>query len=786
MIRHNLLLTFRSFKRSKSTFLINLTGLATGLAAVLLIYLWVNDELLVDKFHRRDSRIYQVMENWVSADATQTVFETAGPVGDALAQEISGVERVAVVAPATWFNGFVLTVDEQNVKAVGQYVGREYFNIFSYDLLYGDAEKVLADKSSIVISEELAGKLFGSVQDAVGKMIQIQHEREFLVSGVFRNIPARSSVKFDFALSFDVFSDGANWALTWGSVGPQVFVLLKEGTDVNQVNRQIVDVIERKSNGQNTSRKLALVSFSDHYLHGTYVNGVQTGGRIEYVRLFAIIAVFILVIACINFMNLSTARAATRIKEVGVKKALGAGRTRLAGQYISESTLMTLLSLLVAILLVYLILPGFNLITGKQLSLVFDTRLVLSMVTLVVVTGLLAGSYPAAYLSAFNPAAVLKGKLHTSVSELIIRKGLVAFQFSISIILIVSVIVVYNQIHFVQSKNLGYDKDNVIYFDVEGRVKENPETFLAELKRIPGIQSAASTTHDMIGHNWAGGLEWEGQDPDRIVQFQIMAVNHDFSEALGMKMKDGRFFSKDFASDTMKIILNEAAIDVIGYEHPIGKMVSDMEIIGVVENFHFESFHKAVQPQYFVLLRKTFAAPKFIMARIEAGKEAETIERLTKFYQTYNPGFPLSYTFLDQEFQAQYAAEQRVSVLSRYFAGLAIVISCLGLFALASFTAQRRLKEIGIRKVLGSSNMGIVRLISSDFTRTIVIAIVIALPVSYFMVSKWLSGFAYRIDLEWWFFAGSGVLALLIAWVTTGLQTFRAANVNPVQCLKSE
>lgn len=786
MIRHNLLLIYRSFKRSKSTFFINLVGLATGLAATLLIYLWVSDELSIDKFHYNDSRIYQVMEKWVSADETQTVFETAGPVGNALAQEISGIERVAVVAPVAWFSGFVLSVNEQNVKAAGQYVGEEYFNIFSYDLLYGDASRVLADKSSIVISEDLAKKLFNGVEEAVGKAIQFQHEREFIVSGVFRNIPPASSVQFDFALSFHIFEEVSPWSLNWGNVGPQVFVLLKEGTDVNQVNEQITNLIERKTNGNNTTRKLFLSKFSDIYLHGNYENGVQSGGRIEYVKLFSIIAAFILVIACINFMNLSTAKAATQIKEVGIKKALGAGRKRLAVQYISESTLMALLSLIVAMFLVFFFLPGFNLVTGKQLALTFDMRLLVSMIAIILFTGLLAGSYPAAYLSGFSPAAVLKGKLHTSVSELLIRKGLVAFQFTISIVLIVSVIVVYNQIHFVQTKNLGYDKDHVIYFDVEGRVKEHPETFLAELKRIPGIENAAGTTHDMVGHNWAGGLDWEGKDPDRIVHFQIMAVNEDFIETLGMKMKEGRFFSRDFGTDTTKIVLNEAAIEAIGYENPVGRKVSNMEIIGVVKNFHFESFHKAVQPQYFVLPRKTFAAPKFIMARIEAGKEAETIGRLTKFYQAYNPGFPLAYTFLDQEFNAQYAAEQRVSTLSRYFAGLAIVISCLGLFALASFTAQRRLKEIGIRKVLGSTEMGIVRLISTDFTKTILIAIVIALPASYLMVAEWLSGFAYRIDLEWWFFAGSGVLALLIAWLTMGLQTFRAAKVNPVDCLKSE
>jgi ABC-type antimicrobial peptide transport system permease subunit len=348
------------------------------------------------------------------------------------------------------------------------------------------------------------------------------------------------------------------------------------------------------------------------------------------------------------------------------------------------------------------------------------------------------------------------------------------------------VLVISRHIEFVQSKNLGYDKDNVIYFDVEGRVKENPETFLSAVKQIPGIQNAASTTHDMIGHSWATGMDWEGKDPDKLVMFQTMGVSHDFIETLDIEMKDGRFFSRSFGADTNKIILNEAAVKVIGFEKPIGRKVNDMEVIGVVKNFHFESFHKEVQPQYFILHRKKFAAPSLIMARIEAGKEAETVERLSKFYQAYNPGFPLDYTFLDEDYQAQYVAEQRVSTLSRYFAGLAIAISCLGLFGLASFTAQRRLKEIGIRKILGSTEFGIVRLLSGDFTKTIIIAIVIALPTSFFIARKWLDEFAYRIDLEWWFFVGSGVLALLIAWFTVGLQTFKATRVNPTECLKDE
>ncbi len=787
MLKHNLILIYRSFKRFKSTFAINLIGLSTGLASALLIYLWVKDELRMDKFHEKDSRLYQVMENVSENGEWRTMIESSGPVADALKADMPEVEYTAALAPPTWprFDRFVLSANERITRATGQYAGKDYFNIFSYKLIQGNAGQVLAEKNSIVISEELAMKLFNTKHDIVGKAIEFQHDRELLVSGVFENVPSSSSTPFDFVLPFEIFEEIAPWSLDWNSSGPHIYVVLREGTDVRAFNRKIEDFIHNKT-GKITSRKMFLAPYSSNYLYGNYENGVQSGGRIEYVRLFSVIAMFILVIACINFMNLSTAKAATRIKEVGVKKALGAGRKRLVIQYMGESLFMTLLSLIIAVAIVGLVLPQFNIITGKQLVLRLGVGLVVSLAGITLFTGLIAGSYPALYLSGFNPVTVLKGKLNSSVGEVWVRKGLVAFQFTLSIILIVAVLVLYKQIDFVQRQNLGYNKDNVIYFDVEGRVNGNHETFLSEVKRVPGVQSAASSTHDMVGHAWSSGINWEGKQPDENVRVQIMAVNADFLETLGMEMKEGRFFSRDFATDSAKIIFNEAAIEAMGLKDPIGKKAQNSEIIGVVKDFHFESFHVDVQPQLFILHRGKFAPPNYIMARIEGGREAETLERLDKFYKAYNPGFPLEYKFLDEDYQRQYISEQRVSTLSRYFAGLAIVISCLGLFGLAAFTAQRRLKEIGIRKILGSTDLGIVRLLSGDFTKIVLVAITVALPVSYFIARKWLDEFAYRIDLEWWFFVGSGVLALLIAWFTVGLQTIRAARVNPAQCIKEE
>lgn len=791
MLRHNLLIIYRGLRRFKMTFVINLVGLSTGLACILLIYLWVRDELSVDKFHENNERIYQVMTNVQESGGWSTIVDTPGPLAQALTEEIPEIEHAVVLAPPNWrgFDRFILTVDEQIIKATGEYAGKKYFNIFSYSLMAGDASQVLADKNSIVISDELATKLFGTTHGVVGKAIEVNHEREYLVSGIFETVPAASSVRFDFVLPFEAYLDVASWYKDWNNYGPHTYLLLREGTDIAAFNAKIKDFYEVTAGGDDNSPRLIATRYADNYLYGNFENGVQSGGRIAYVKLFSAIGLFILIIACINFMNLSTAKATIRIKEVGVKKTLGAGRSRLMFQFVGESILMAALSLIVAVLLVGIALPRFNLMTGKDLSLTLNSQLVVVFAGITLATGLLAGSYPAIYLTGFNPATVLKGKLKSSAGEVWVRKGLVAFQFVLSVVLIVSVMVVYKQIEFVQNTNLGYDKDNVIYFEVEGRVEESPETFLSEIKRIPGILNAASTTSDMTGHSWSVGFGWEGKTTDDKVRAEIIAVNPDFPETLGLEVKEGRFFSRDFGNDTTRVVVNEAAAKVMGFENAIGKRVNGLgglEIIGIVKDFHLESLHEEVKPQLFFLHRRHFAPPSLIMARIEAGKEKETLERLDAFYKAYNPGFPLDYTFLDDDYQALYTAEQRVSTLSKYFAGLAILISCLGLFGLAAFTAQRRTKEIGIRKILGSGDFGIVRLLSSDFARTISIAIMIAMPLSYLIARKWLAGFAYRIDLEWWFFAGSGFMALLIALFTVALQTVRASRVNPTECLRQE
>ena len=789
MLRHNLLLAYRNFRRYKSSFFINLTGLSTGLACAILIFLWVNDELLIDQFHENKNELYQVMENVDQAGGIITRQTTAGPTAAALLDEMPEVVS-AVTATTKRITNYTLSVGTNNIKAKGLYADAGYFNLFSYELIEGGKNQVLSDKKAIVISESLASRLFGATNNVVGEVVEWQHDKQYRVSGVFKDIPSYSSVQFDFVLSFEGFRDDNEWVTNWYNTAPQTYLLLKKGTDIDRFNDKVRDLIRTKTDGRAAHRSPFIARYSDTYLYNHYENGIQAGGRIEYVKLFSIIALFILVIACINFMNLSTARASRRTKEVGIKKVMGAQRKALVFQYLGESTFMAFLSLIFALVFVSIILPQFNEITEKQLVLNLNFTVAAFLIGIVLITGGLAGSYPALYLSGFNPNVVLRGKLTGLMGKLWARKGLVVFQFTLSIILILSVWVVYSQIEFVQNKNLGYEKDNILILGKEGLLRETEKlnTFLTEIRNLNGIIGASSIGHDMTGHNGGTyGVGWPGKDPENRTEFENVAVNYAMTEILGIEVMEGRTFSEEFGAETEKIIFNEAAIEFMGLTDPIGKVITlwgeDKEIIGVVKDFHFDSFHEEVKPLF---IRFNPYATHFIMAKIEAGKEKEAIDNLQRFYRSYNPGFPFGYRFLDEDYQELYAAEQRVSTLSGYFAALAILISCLGLFGLAAFTAERRTREIGIRKILGSTEFQIVYLLSGDFTKMVLAAIFIALPLSYFITQQWLESFAFHIDLRWWFFAATAILALLIAWITVGMQTVKAAKTNPVKCLKDE
>jgi putative ABC transport system permease protein len=792
--------TWRNLAKDRRFTLLNLLGLSTGLACTLLIYLWVNDELQMDKFHQNDTRLYQVMENRVQGPNIWTAQSAPAPEADALAKEMPEVQyAVATVGPENVTlsvgNGAAAApasaTPEKDLKSNGLYAGADFFHVFSYGLTQGSPDQVLADKSSIVLSDLLARRLFGTTENLIGKTVVLQHDQPYTISGIFTSPGIHSSEQFDFVLPILGQKDAQDNRTDWGSTFCHTYLVLKPGASVAQFNAKIAGLIIRKTNNETKYRTPFVQRYSDIYLHGRYEAGVQTGGRIDYVRLFSLIALFILVIACINFMNLSTAKAAGRAKEVGIKKVVGAGRGTLIIQFLGESIGMAFASLALAICWVGVALPSFNNITGKQLSLHhLNTGFVLSALGISLFTGLVAGSYPALYLSGFKPIRVLKGKLRTAAGEVLVRKGLVVFQFTLSIILIIAVEVVYRQINYIQTKPLGYDRSHVLSIDKEGRLADaqQQQTFLAEARRIPGVISASTLSHTLTGHN--GGtydVVWPGKDPNDRTEFEVVRGDLDMIKTLGMTIKGGRDFSSAYPSDSSGIIFNEAAIRFMGLKDPVGQRVTmwdqPVKIVGVVGDFHFQSLHEKVKP-LLILLRPQWTN-RFVI-KLAAEREKTAIAGLEQLYRQFNPGWSFGYSFMDESYQALYVSENRVSVLSRCFAGLAILISCLGLFGLAAFTAQRRNKEIGIRKVLGASVGGVVLLLSREFLRLVLVAMLISFPLAWWATSQWLKTFAYRIDIGVGIFTAAGAFIILITILTISFQSIRAALANPAKSLKAE
>jgi len=789
MFKNHLKIAWRNLLKDRQFTLLNMLGLSAGLACALFIFLWVNDERSYDRFFANDDQLYQVMEHRNSDGDIKVSDESSGLVSEILKAQMPQVEYAASLAPPEWFQQFTLSVGDKNIKAKGQYAGKDYFNIFSFNLLEGDKNKVLADNNSIVISAELAKKLFGTTENIIGKPIEFQHDTTFFVSGIFENIPSHSSQQFDFVLSFDYYFSIRNWVKTWGNTGPHNFVLLKKGTDIKAFNKKISGVIA--ANYDDTTRSLFAAKFSDNYLLNSFDHGSQVGSKLIYVRLFTLIAIFILVIACINFMNLSTAKASRRMKEVGIKKVVGANRKQLIFQFLSESIMLTLMAMFFAVLIVWLLLPPFNQLTGKQIALTPDPKLISSFLAIALIAGLLAGSYPALYLSKFNPLAVLKGKLNTSLAEALSRKGLVVFQFAMSSVLIVAVIIIYQQVQFIQSTNPGYNKDNIVRFDSEGSIQGKEDEFIAELKKIPGVVNASFTFNNMIGRNFGvWGIDWEGKNPNTDIYVEGFGAGYDFIETMDMKMKEGRSFSRNYGDEYSKVLLNEAAIKAMHLKNPIGKNITlfgnKKQIIGIVKDFHFESLHEAVKPAYFSLQPPAKNPWYKIMVRIRADHQQQTIAAIRNLFEKDNPGFPFTFNFLSEAYQKQYDTETRIATLSKYFAGLAIIISCLGLFGLAAFTAQKRRKEIGVRKAIGASVTDIINMLSKDFLRLVMIALCIAFPASWWLMNNWLQGFAYRINISAGVFLVAGASIIMLTLLTIGYQSIKAAIANPVKSLRTE
>ncbi|HEY4336628.1 MAG TPA: ABC transporter permease [Puia sp.] len=788
MIKNYFRIAWRNILKDRQFTILNILGLSAGLACALLIWFWVDSELGVDKSFAKAAQIYQLMERRRANGETKGLSdESSGMLGEVLKTQNPAIEYAAALAPHEWFQKFTLTASDKNVKAFGQYAGKDYFNIFSFPLLEGTPETILATKDAIAISDELAKKLFGTTENLIGKPIRFQHDRNFFVSGVFEKPGSNSSQQFDFCLSFEYMKDAYPWVKSWNNTGPHNFVLLKESADIDAFNRQIAGVVAK--NGGDSTRVAYAIPFAGSYLGNTFSHGSRTGGKMEYVKLFSLIAIFILTIACINFMNLSTAKAARRLKEVGIKKVIGASRGQLIAQFLTESMLLTAITMVIALLIAWILLPPFNNLTGKQISLHFDVRSATALLAIGAFTGLLAGSYPALYLSGFKPIGILKGRIRSSVAELLSRQGLVVFQFILSAVLIVSVAVVYRQIQFIQQTKPGYDKDNVIRFSAEGKVLTSEDNFVGELKTLPGVVNATYTFHAMVGRNYGDyGLSWPGKDPKESDYLEGFGGGYGFIETMGMQMAAGRSFQQGFGDETKKIVLNEAAVSLMHLKNPVGQTItyfdSARQIIGVVKDFHFESLHEPVKPAFITLSGgNTWDR---IMVRIKTGHQAETLAAIQRLYTAYNPNFPFEYDFLDEAYQNQYLTETRVGALSRIFAGLAILISCLGLFGLTAFTAQKRQKEIGIRKVLGATTGSISYLLSKEFVKLVLISLAIAFPLAGWAMNEWLGSFAYRIEIGYAVFVIAAAATLLITIATVSFQSIRASLANPVRSLRSE
>ena len=786
MLRHYFLLAIRNFKKFKSIFAINLLGLSLGLTTVILISMWVKDELSINRSYENSDRIYAVMTNHDNAGGIVTWGVTPAEMAEAMKAELPQVELASGVSPL--ISGVVFDTGSEKLDADGLLVDQDYIDMFGHEFVVGNPDKALLGINSVALSETLAISLFGSAQNAIGKSLKWQvfdFGNEVEVTGVYKDFGALDVDQPEFLMAFPYFKamlgDGAHW----DNFNNATYVLLREGTDEKALSDQIANFIKDRAEGSNVTPFLQL--YGDTYLYGTFEGGVVTGGRINYVWIFSGIALFILLIACINFMNLTTARSMARAKEIGEKKSMGASRIGIFGQFMVESLVLTFLALVIALIAVNLLQPAFNSLTLKELHLDLSMEEFFILLGIWVITSLLAGIYPSLYLSKFKPVQIMKNNLKGSMGELLARKGLVVFQFAISMLLIIGVVVVSKQMNYIQDQNLGYNQSHLLKIPSEFVPANQMTTLLDQIKAVPGVENASSLSHPLVGlASSTIGLIWEGKNPDEQVKFENITVNLGLIETMDFELVDGRSFSPEFGEENTKIILNEAAVRTIGFTEPVGQIVNlwgnDMEVIGVVKDFHFESLKETVKPA-FIKFDAGFA--QNIMVRISSENQPKTIAGVSDVFQSILGQKP-SPTFMDETYQTLYIQEQRVAVLSEYFGVIAIFLSCLGLFGLAAFTAESRKKEIGVRKVLGASMVGILSLITQDFIKLVAISVLIAIPVGWYFANSWLESYAFQTDLSWWIFAVSGLLLVLIALVTVGFQAYKAASSNPVNSLRSE
>jgi len=792
MIKNYLLVALRNIKKNKTFSFINITGLALGMACSLLIMLWVNDERSMDKFNKNTTQLYSVYERQYYDNKVDAFHATPGVMADEMKRVLPDVQYASQFK---WQEENTFQVGEKIIKEKGNAASIDFFKMFSYPLLAGNAATALNTPATIAISRKMANDFFGSPQNAMGKTIRYENRKDFVVSAVFEDLTEQMSAKFDFLINWHAFLEDNSWAKDWGNNGPSTFIMLKAGTDPLAFEKHIKLFLDNYNKDQGPGKgfriELGIQRFDDLYLHSTFgPDGKLDGGRIEYVKLFSLVAVFILVIACINFMNLTTARSVKRSKEIGIRKVVGAFRSSLIRQFIGEAVLLSFMAIAVALLLVLLLLHPFNALTQKHIPFPgLNIYFWLSIVGLAFATGLLSGSYPALFLSSFNPVIVLKGLPKFSMSATWFRKGLVVFQFVLSIVLIIGTIVVSKQINYIQTKNLGYDRENLIYVPLEGELTKQYEVLKQQALNMPGIKSVTriSQTPTQI-QNGTYGVDWDGKDKNSKPMFTNAAIGYEFIKTMNIQLLQGRDFSKDYATDSAGYILNEAALKKVGYKNPIGQRLTFWgkkgTIVGIVKDFHFNSLKVPVN----ALVMRLGETDDYgaMLIKTQPGQTKQAVATLEKLCKQFNPKFPFTYQFSDEEYAKLYTSEQMVGKLANSFAFLAVFISCLGLLGLAMFTAEQRTKEIGIRKVLGASISSVFTLLSKEFLVLVIVALVIATPLAWYFMHKWLLDYTYRTDISWWMFVVAGLIAIAITLFTVSFQAVKAAVANPIKSLRSE
>jgi len=795
MLINHWTIAWRNLLRDRQFTILNLVGLATGIASALLIWLWIKDEMQIDKYNEKDDRLYQVMHNIQGSNGTETIEYTPGPLATALVREMPDVEAAVSVVPASWFGseGIIGNVNSR-FKARPQFISPDFFKVFSCPLIAGNVQRIFEGERKIAISDKLAAKLFHS-QNAVGQQIRWVHDQfegTYEVVAVFKSLPPNATEQYDLLMNFELFVTKRPAMLAWNNSDPHTYILMKEHANKARLAVQLKNFLATKD--KNAKSELFIRKFSDQYLYDQYSNGKLTGGRVTYVKLFTGIGLFILVLACINFMNLSTARAARRIKDIGIQKTMGATRYRLIAQILIESCITSGIAMGAAFIIAAVTLPIFNHITDKSLSLQITPDLVLAALTIAMFTGVLSGSYPAFYISGFKPVAIMKGPVKSSVAEIWTRKGLTIFQFTLSIFAIATVLIVYRQMQYIQQKKLGYNRNNIIRFEIPMAADSvgfaSSSAFINELKSLSGVLNVSSYYHNLTGsHGSISDFDWPGKDPGNNIDFVNLEVGDNFPQTVGIRIKKGRYMNpgtSGFMSPSKEIVFNESAIRAMGLKDPIGKVVrfwdQERTIVGIAEDFHFESLYQKVKPCFF----QVYPVMPNVLVKIRSGAEATTLKLISTKFEKFSKGLPFDYSFLDEDYQAMYKQETRVATLSKYFTGLAVLISCLGLFGLSAFTAQKRQKEIGIRKVVGASVKGIVFLLSKGFLQLIGVAALIALPLVYLSMSAWLNNFVYRTSISPYIFFNTIAAIVLISLATISFQSIKAALASPVNSLRSE